>query len=53
MLKNVSLLGKSLNKTEQKSINGGIRFPIGCQRRQDCFFIDFASRCVNRRCVFL
>ncbi len=53
MLKNVSSLGKSLSKSEQKSVNGGIRFPIGCYRRQDCFFVDYASVCINNRCVFL
>ncbi len=44
---------QELNKKEQGNINGGIRFPIGCVRRSDCFFIDRASRCVNRICVFL
>jgi len=53
MLKKVSQLGKSLDKKEQQSINGGLRFPIGCVTRRDCFFVDFASRCVNRICVFL
>ena len=53
MLKNVNSLGKKLSKSEQKSINGGLRFPIGCQRRQDCYFVDYAVRCINNRCVFL
>ncbi|WP_420574956.1 hypothetical protein [Kordia sp.] len=44
---------QKLNKKEQENINGGIQFPIGCVRRSDCFFIDRASRCVNRICVFL
>ncbi|WP_299628056.1 hypothetical protein [uncultured Tenacibaculum sp.] len=53
MLKKVNQLGKSLTKEEQKSVNGGLRFPIGCQTRRDCFFVDFAVRCINNRCVFL
>lgn len=44
---------KTLNKKEQSDINGGIQFPIGCVTRSDCFFIDRASLCVNRMCVFL
>jgi len=53
MLKDINSLGKTLSKSEQKSINGGIRFPIGCRTRRDCFFIDFASACVRNLCVFL
>ncbi|WP_298510364.1 hypothetical protein [uncultured Kordia sp.] len=55
MLKSILNLegAKELNKKEQGNINGGIRFPIGCVRRSDCFFIDRASRCVNGICIFL
>ena len=55
MLKSILTLNgvQKLNKKEQEALNGGIQFPIGCVRRQDCFFIDRASRCVNRQCVFL
>lgn len=36
MLKNISNLGKALNKAEQKSIEGGIRDFQGCQTNSDC-----------------
>ena len=44
---------QQLDKKAQKSINGGIKFPIGCQTKVDCYFIDRASQCVNNICVFL
>ncbi|AXG68157.1 hypothetical protein KORDIASMS9_00347 [Kordia sp. SMS9] len=44
---------QELKKEAQKGIQGGIQFPIGCVDRRDCFFIDRASRCINRICVFL
>jgi hypothetical protein len=36
MLKNISNLGKTLNKTEQQSINGGKLLYLGCQNHSQC-----------------
>jgi len=37
MLKNISKLGATLSKEEQKSINGGFRSRV-CHRNSDCYF---------------
>ncbi len=53
MLKNISSLGKPLNKEEQKSILGNGRFVVYCRRRSDCAtrFEPFAWYCINNRCI--
>ncbi len=28
---------QQLNKEQQRSINGGLQYPIGCRTRRDCF----------------
>ncbi len=47
----LNLNGKTLNKSEQKLINGGeIQFPIGCRTRADCIRVtgEFDWDCSRR-----
>ena len=45
-------LGKSLNKAQQKKINGGYPQLIECYENDDCRFTQYGphARCINHKC---
>ncbi len=47
MLKNISNLGKTLNKAEQKEISGGKLFAGNCSQDWEC---GICGECLNNQC---
>ncbi|WP_157821923.1 hypothetical protein [Tenacibaculum sp. Bg11-29] len=53
MLKNISNLGSVLNKSEQKSINGGLQYSCDPSRPTPCASpIHLSVECIGNRCVY-